>query len=367
MSWSADSIKAWVTRVSSAFETWLPGVDARLARNNVGPSATAIGGALWQLDKRLELIARDRFVHLAGEEALVRHGADFGISRKAATAAAGSVTVASTGASAITAGALVRRADGTRFRVTAAASIAGTGTYAIAVTAVTAGADGDTASGTTLIGLSGITGTVTLTVGDDGLTGGGEIEDLEDYRARILQRLAYPPQGGVTSDYWRWATSVDGCSYCWVWPRHGGVGRVTLYPVFDGVRAGGLPISDELDAVAEAVGAEAPDGALITVAAFTPVEIDVTIPDLSPSSSTVEDQIRLELANVFAAKSRVSGSADAHPSFPMRATPATFWRAWIDEAISRATGEVSHGVITPATDRVLGDGERAVLGTVTFS
>lgn len=367
MGWAALDIKEWTRRLSAAFEAWLPGVDARLARNNVGPTATAVGGALWQIDAKMEEIARDRFVHLASTEALTRHGADFGLPRKSAVAAAGRLSIVSTGASSIEAGALFRRADGTRFRVTSAAAISGTGTYETTIVALVAGTAANTDAGSTLTALSGVVGTIAATVGAGGIVGGAEIEAVEAYRTRLLERLAYPPQGGTTSDYWRWATSVDGCTGCFVWPRRGGVGRVTLWPVFDGRRAGGLPTTAELALVREAVEASAPDGALITVAAFTPHVVDVTIPGLQPSTQALRDTIAAEIANTFAARARISGGAEAHPSFPMRATPHSFSRSWIEEAISRAVGEVRHGPISPAADITLADGERAVLGTITWT
>lgn len=367
MSWSAETVKTWVDRVASAFEAWLPGVDARLARNNIGPTATAIGGALWQIDAKLESIARDRFVHLAGEEALERHGADFALPRKPATAASGTATLTATEAVGVEAGAVLRRADGTRYRVLAAATIAGAGSLAVSVRAVDPGAAANAAAGTALTALSGVFGEASIAVDAAGLVGGGEVEDIESYRARLLERLAFPPQGGTTSDYWRWARAVPGCTDCYVWPRRGGIGRVALFPVFDGARPHGLPTAADLAAVREAVEAEAPDGAIITVSAFTAVRVDVTVPSLAPTSRALREAIAADLANLFAARSRVAGEAEAHPSFAMRATPFTFSRSWIEEVVSQAVGEARHAPITPTTDIVLAPGARAVLGNVVFT
>lgn len=367
MSWVAETTKAWVDRVAAAFEAWLPGVDARLARNNLGPTATAIGGALWQIDAKLEKVARDRFVHLADEEALERHGADFALPRKPPVAASGTVICVSTEAVTIAAGAILRRADGTRYRTLAAASIGGAGRLTIEVRAVDTGAAANAAAGSGLVALSGVDGEAAFTVDAAGLVGGEEIEEKESYRARLLERLAFPPQGGTTSDYWRWARSVPGCSECFVWPRRGGVGRVALFPVFDGTRPDGIPTAADLAAVREAVEAEAPDGALITVSAFTPVRVDVTVPGLVPTSRALRETIAADLANLFAAVSRVAGEADAHPSFPMRATPFAFSRSWIEEVVSRASGEARHAPVVPTADIVLAPGERAVLGNVGFT
>lgn len=367
MSWVAETTKTWVDRMAAAFEAWLPGVDARLARNNIGPTATAIGGALWQLDAKLEAVARDRFVHLAGEEALERHGADFALPRNPAAPASGTVVFTTSGAVGVEVGAEMRRADGTRYRALAAASIAGAGALSVTVRAIEAGAVGNAAAATTLVALSGVDGEATIAVDAAGLSGGAEVEEVESYRARLLERLAFPPQGGTTSDYWRWARAVPGCSDCFVWPRRGGVGRVALFPIFDGTRPDGLPTAADLAAVREAVEEQAPDGALISVSAFAPKVVHVTVPALQPTSRPLRETIAADLANLFAARSRVAGEADDHPSFPMRATPFVFPRSWIEEVVSRATGEARHAPILPTTDIVLEPGERAVLGNVSFT
>jgi uncharacterized phage protein gp47/JayE len=370
MAWTRKTLAECIAAVSGALESWLPGADARLARNNLGPTATAIGGVHHAYEERLARLARGRFVHLADEDELLDHGADLGIARKAAASATGLVVAVSTGAASIAIGAMMRRADGTRYRATTSGSIAGAGTFSVAVAALTAGTAGNTDAGTTLTALTDVTGEMTLTVDVDGLAGGAEIEEIETYRSRLLARLAYPPQAGTTSDYWRWATAVAGCSDCYVWPRPTAAGRVRLYPIFDGVRSHGLPTEADLDLVAEAVGASAPDGCIVEVVAFTPHPVAIEIAELSPSTLTVEDAIAAEIANIFAERSRVCGAAEAHPAFSMRATAFSFPVSWVSEAVSRAVGEQRHVLTCPgAIDGVivLAAGERATVGNILFS
>lgn len=367
MTWKLPTVGECVAAVSAAFEAWFPGVDARLARNNLGPTATVVGGAHWQILARLAEIADDRFVHRASPRALLMHGVDLGIARKGAAAATGRVLATTSGAASIEIGALMRRADGTRFRATRAASIAGPGVVAVTVAALDPGTAGNTAPGSPLVALSGLTGEATLAVDDAGLIGGEEIEAIDAYRARLLARLAAPPQGGTSSDYWRWATSVAGCTAAYVWPRKDGAGRVTVYPVFDGTRSGGLPTTGDLAEVRQAIDAVAPSGALVSVAAFTPHPVAISIAGLSPATDAVKDAIRAELATMFVERSRVAGEAEPHPSLPMRATPFSFPRAWIEEAINRAASEARHTLAAPAADVALAAGERATLGTIGFA
>jgi uncharacterized phage protein gp47/JayE len=58
--------------------------------------------------------------------------------------------------------------------------------------------------------------------------GGEDVEDVEDYRVRILDRLARPGMGGNSNDYKAWALEVDDVASAYVYPLRGGVGSVDL-------------------------------------------------------------------------------------------------------------------------------------------
>ncbi len=47
--------------------------------------------------------------------------------------------------------------------------------------------------------------------------------------------------------------------------------------------------------------------------------------------------------------------------------PFTLYRSWIDEAISTATGEVSHTLVTPSGNITLTGGEYPTPGTVSYT
>ena len=89
---------------------------------------------------------------------------------------------------------------------------------------------------------------------------------------------------------------------------------------------------------------------------LSPYVIDVEIGALAPDTPDIRNAIQVELAAEFTDRAQAGT-----PS-----TPFTFWRSWIDEAISRATGEDSHDLIAPA-DTTAFALFLPVLGTVTFT
>jgi uncharacterized phage protein gp47/JayE len=53
-------------------------------------------------------------------------------------------------------------------------------------------------------------------------------------------------------------------------------------------------------------------------------------------------------------------------SMPYLASPFSFSRSWIWQAVANASGEQRHKITAPADDVALAPGDMAVLGTVTF-
>ncbi|MXC98354.1 baseplate J/gp47 family protein, partial [Escherichia coli] len=53
----------------------------------------------------------------------------------------------------------------------------------------------------------------------DTLTGGFDTEDLETWRARVIERYYWTPQGGADGDYVVWAKEVPGITRAWTY-RH---------------------------------------------------------------------------------------------------------------------------------------------------
>lgn len=359
-----------------AFLAALPGANAWLSPNNVGPTAKVIGGAQWSIFQRLDYVGRQAFPLFAERSYLDNHGAQFGLARRLAQSATGNIVVTASAFINVAPGAQFARGDGAVFTASAAATLAGAGSVSVAVVG-SAGAAGDTAEGSPMTILSGVTGdgagAATAAVDSNGLVGGADVEpdgaprssDLSTFRGRILFRMRNPPQGGAPADYVRWATSVAGVTRVFVercWPAPGGV---RVFPIFDGLFPGGIADSGTIAQVQAAIAAVAPADAAVTVVAPAAAIVAVTISNLKPSTTATQTAVRAELADAFQRLGRVAGGDSAVPGMPYLATPFSLQALWIEQAVANATGVISADV--SVSDVSIPSGSIPILGSVIFA
>lgn len=360
------SLATIAERVRKSFRAELPGSDAHVWPNNLNPTAKVIAGAIFAVYLRLDFVARQIFAATAEAEWLDRHGAEFGMSRLAASKAVGSATFTATAALTVPPGAILQRADGVQFTTTSGGQLLSAGTLTLPVEASSAGQDGTTLEGTALTAVSGLVGSATIAVAAGGLSGGADLEGDEAFRARILFRKRFPPHGGAAPDFVMWATSIAGVTRAFVERRYAGSGTVRVFPMTDGSTANGIPSTAKVAEVATYIATVAPAGAQVVVAAPAAVQVDVIIQGLSPDTAAVREAVRAELRDAFRRQARVSGIDSPHPAMPWLATPQTFSRSWVWQAVANATGEESHAILQPSADLVIPAGSMAVLGSVDF-
>lgn len=370
MAWVTPSLQAVITSVVRAFNAELPGADAALARNNLAPSAKVFGAGLHGVHVFADYAARQAFVLTCDADNLDRHGAQMKppVPRKQTSFAGGPVTVTSVAGATVPSGAtLLGAASGLQYRVTVGAVIPPAGSAAISVQAVISGSDGNIDPAGALVAGAGVSGLVTAEAGTDGVTGGADAEADDLYRRRLLFARAFPDHAGALPDYKRYATAVAGCTRVFI--DQGGLGRSTLilYPLFDALPDSGIGSPGDLLRVANEIALRRAGGTLVAVRAPTPVAVPITITGLAPATPEVRLAAEQEIRYAFARNSRVSGLSESHPSMDFLATPATFSRSWIWQAVANATGEERHIVTLPAADIVLAPGEMAVPGVVTWA
>jgi len=366
MAFTIPSLSDLVSRARNAFRSELPGSDAWLWPNNLAVISKVLGGLMWELFGRLDQVQKQKFALTAEGEWLDLHASEIGLARRPSALATGSVTFTSSGNLTVALGAVVQRADGVQFVITAAGSRLGAGLLTLPATAVVAGAGGTTVEGAPLSIVSGVVGSATTAVADGGLPGGADVEDDETLRTRILFRKRNPFQGGAPADYVVWASAIPGVTRVFVERRWGGPGTVRVFPLTDGATIDGIPSLDMIAMVQADLEARAPAGTVVNVAAPTPVTIDVTVSGLEPSTVAVREAILAELRVAFVRLGRVTGSDTPHPAMPFLAVPGSFSRSWVWQAIANATGEERHVLVAPAGDVALAAGSLPVLGTVTF-
>lgn len=370
MSFAFPTLADCVTRARQRLTGALPGLDAWLWPNNIGPTAKALGEGENEIWGRVAVLEKRRFVWSADWVGLLEHGRDYGMAPLPGTAGSGMVNVVSTDALAVADGAVLSRADGLAYVVSGAASLAAAGSLSLSVVPTSVGRAANCLAGQALTAASGVTGagasSATFTVAAGGIVGGTDAEGREAFRSRLLFRKRYPPAAGAPADYVRWATAVPGCTGAFVercWPAPGGV---RVFPIGDGSSGNAQPSVAVVAAVAQAIALQQPADAAVTVAQAPTQAIDITISGLLPMTTAVEEAIRAELRDLFARRSRVAGNDTAVAGLPFLATPVSFSRSWIGQAISAATGEDRHVLTAPAADVAIAAGALPVLGNVTF-
>ncbi|QEL26160.1 hypothetical protein FQV39_28780 [Bosea sp. F3-2] len=368
MAWNTPTLLALVTRVSRAFTGKLQGADAALARNNLAPTAKVIAGEFSILHKKLAKAADQRFVLTSDEEFLDRHGAEMKppVPRKEATAARGAVTVVATGAIVLATGAVLIRSDGAAFTVDAGVTLAAAGSATVQVTAAAAGAAGATDAGAVLTASSGLTGPATFAVAEGGLGGAADREENQAYKARLLLAKAFPEHAGAPADWLKYTLAIPGVTRAFIDPLGHGRATVVVYPFFDLTRPNGIPLESDRLAVETALRSAGPGASLGVVRIPQAVPVNYSIDALTPDTPEVRAAVVAEVATTFFRNSRVAGWSTPHPSMPFLATPTSFSRSWIWQAVANATGEESHVLVDPPTNIALGPGQTAVPGNPTF-
>ena len=383
------SLSSLAAQARAALNANLSGCDSWLPLNNLGPVAKIVAEELWTLFGRLDWVGEQAFPATATGTYLDRHAFDFGLSRKAPSAALGSVTITSGDVVGVPAGTNFLRSDGALYASTAAVSLSAAGSVNVAVVALSTGSASNSLAGTPLtivpISTAPMTGpgaaTATAAVATGGIAEGLDTEldgdpytlDPSTLRGRLLFRLQNPPQGGAPADYVAWCSAYPGVTRVYVERLWLGAGTIRVFPIFDALFAstGGVADSAHIQAVADLVATEAPGDAQITVIAPTAQPINVTINRLVPNTTAMQQAVIAELQAAFARLGAVSGndgaSAGQLAAMPFLAAPATFSLSWIWQAALDAAGVSRDQVTSPTADVTIAAGCIPTLGTVTFT
>ncbi len=316
--------------------------DELLRRSDARVYARVLAGGSHELHGHLQSIAQQVIYDTADMEFLERWASLWKITRKPAEFASG--LVAFTGAGTIPAGTLLRRADAVEFEVSTTTDAPGN----VPVQAVVAGAGGNTAVGAQLALMTPIGGVNTAATVVS-LVNGSDVELDADFKARFLERLRKPPNGGSENDYKKWALEVPGVTRAWVFPKELGAGTVTVRFVRD-KDTPIIPDAGEVAVVQAYLDEVRPVTA--TVYAFAPVAapLDFTI-DLTPDTPEVRVAVEASLAEMVKREAAPGG---------------TSLLSHMREAISTATGETDHVLVSPAANVPHTTAQMATMGVITW-
>lgn len=298
----------------------------------------------------IDYLSQNLLPDLADEVWLARHAAMKKCPRKSATAANGFARLDSVDDGyTISSGVSFTNDDLTIYTTTAAATSAN-GVLRVPVTCSVTGEAGNMDDGLTLTLSTPITGLSSSWVSDS-IQSGTDIEALEDWRGRVIDRWYYIPQSGADDDYVSWATDVAGITRAWLYRHWMGVGTV-------GVMVANSDLDNPI-----------PDAATVT-SAYNYIEPLAPVAGSSlyvfaPIAHTVDFRILLS-KDTEAIRYAVTNELKA---FLQRdGTPeGKLELSRINEAISMATGEYSHTMPVPAADISIAKNEVAVLGTIQWT
>lgn len=349
MSWPVPTPDAIAGRAAAVYELAFPGIDARSANSVAGVHTRIVGLTAYDLYLQQAAIARELFPDSA-IDALPRHASIWGVPRRQPIAATGTGTVTAQDAVTVPAGTVATAASGARYITRGSVNIAANSTGTVRLVAAEGGSAGNLPAGTTLQLVSPIGGLTAQAIVLDGggMAGGADLETLDSWRARILQKIRQPPQGGAIADYQEWALAA-GAAFVNVVPDWVGRGSVGVIIA----AAGPSVASDQLvEAVADYINdpTRRPVTHRVVVVAASLAPVDVTV-------RLIPDTVQTRAAALSALQLFFRQAASLG---------ATLYVSRLSSAISSASGAYAHDLVLPADDVTFTAAQMPVLGTVTW-
>jgi uncharacterized phage protein gp47/JayE len=356
MPWNTPSLREVREMVRDDITAALSG--AVLVGNSVLRVMSDANAGLAHLTLRyIDWLARQLLPDTAETEWLDRHGniwltnADGSTGRKAASFATGSVTLTGTPNTVVPTATQFQSGDAIRYETIEQVMISPDGTP-VDIRAIDAGAAGNLDPGDVLFvttAVNGLDSSVTVIL----LTGGTDVENDDDLRGRVLDRIRQPPMGGDQNDYVQWAEAVAGVTRAWCAPLEMGIGTVTVRFMCDDLRTSndGFPLPEDISAVETYLDSVRPVAVKdFFVVGPIPFGISLTITALEQDDAGIRAEIESAISDMLLEKA-IPGQ--------------TIYRSWIDEAIS-SVHSVDHYDLDFEDGIMPTAGHLGVLGSVTY-
>lgn len=360
------SLAQLAAEATSAFVQSVQGTATKLWPNVWRVEGKVLALIGFELEQRRAWLVKQLFASTAERVWLIRHGFELGLQPEPANTAMGTATAVADSGTVVPIGLQYARGDGVTF-TTAATALAIGGSVSLALEADVAAAEGDTPAGTLLTLVNpdnvplGLARTCVVDAAADGtgLSGGTDEEGLESFRGRVLYRKRNPPQGGSIPDYVEWVqAAVPTVRAVFVDSFQNDSRSVWVqFTVTD--QPNGIPTEGQVAAAQAYVDdpIRRPITARVFVSAPIPEPQAIVIGGLSPDTTDIRASIEAEIAATYFDRAR--------PGTP--SADFLFSASWLDEAISRATGEDRHRLVSPAVDQAFGAGTMPVLGSIAYT
>lgn len=336
-----------------------------LRRNLFTPLGRGLSGAVHALFAHQDDIAKQIFPHSCNEDVLLEVHVPIWLKdgRKPPVAATGKVRMSGTVGTPIPQGTLLNRSDGMVYVLIDGSIVKDTEYVDVNVICSTPSASSNTEADAKLRvanPISGIAGEVIVL--SPGLSGGADIESIDDLRARCIASRRNGKDVGRGVDYVAWAKEVPGVTRVWVAPKLMGLGTMTVFFVRD-LDEDIFPDENECKAVQEHLdNTGTPIGENFAIGP-KPRKQDFDI-RLKPDSLTTRENVKTALEKLL--KERAS-PVKIDPKTNKTAIPITgieIPRSHITETISGATGEYDHELLLPTGAIKCEVGELIELGAI---
>ncbi|UWG96392.1 baseplate J/gp47 family protein [Dehalobacter sp. DCM] len=311
-----------------------------------------------QLYTNLSLAMTLAFAQTTNGHYLDYRAGEHGLTRKAATKAAGVVNVSGTPGVIIAQGQIFLTDGGIEFKSTEETTIPAAGTAEVLIQALEEGVTGNVpaeAVTTLQVALQGVTGITN----ESPITGGTDEETDEDFLTRLLVKVRSPATSGNVAHYVQWATEVTG------------VGDAKVFPLWDGAGTVKVVIvdSEKTPAEAETISAAAayiesvrPVGAAVTVESAVGVNITIAATVTLAPNYTLE-QVTASFEDLLDVHLRDIAFKQSYVSFAKIASTLLETPGILDHTGLLVNGGISNILIGTAFDHC----EVAVRGTVTLA
>ncbi|WP_251569520.1 baseplate J/gp47 family protein [Parasutterella muris] len=291
----------------------------------------------------IEFVSRQIFAVSAEGAYLERRASEYGIYRRKATIAEGTVTFSGTGTVPI--GTVLQTADDIQYETTSVSDANG----AASIQAIEAGASGNIPAGTILYLASPVVGIESEAV-SEAVSGGSDIEDDESLRSRLLYRMRNPPKAGTKTDYVAWAQEVSGVTRAWCYPLELGPGHVTVRFMTDGATDDGIPSEVMVQRVQGHIETLMPVTTILTVVAPVAKPLNMTL-DILPDNTEIRTKIASAVRQII--------QIEAEPATNVLLTS-------LNRAVASVEEVTSFRILSPTDDVAAATGEILVPGTISY-
>lgn len=296
MSFERPTLAALVDRIESDFVSRLELAGAVLRRSVVRVLARVLAGVSHMLHGHIEFVGRQIFPDVADEPYLLRHASLRGVAKTPATYGVFGLTVTGVDATVVPQGSLLTSVSGFEYETIADATISG-GEVNVNITATTAGSAPNLTTGAELSFSSPIPDVDSVAIVDGVGSTGVDQETTEEFRARYLERLGNPGQGGSKEDLINWSKEVSGVTRVWV--RTFAPGIVLVLFARDRDVDAPFPSAGEVLEVSDYLNARIPAHMGLVVDAPAAGAATVIQMSITPDTTAMREAVTAQLKDLF--------------------------------------------------------------------